>query len=742
MAKKSVFEIENNVLLDYRGNASRVVIPKHITVIEELAFLNCDMTEVVFPKGLQCIKDHAFSSCPNLEKIILPEGLDYIGRYAFANCSNAEVISIPSTATKIESGAFADLPSIKELKLGPALPDEKTAAAFLRRIFAFDDLLTVFLTEQLDASDAFQKALCRMLTAKNNRHDFFRKLLDSGEYVLAEKLISHCRRLEVEELDGYIACVDDVSLKLSLIHEKNRRFPPKKLEKIAQIEIEKEMGLREKTMSDWRKIFQILKRNDCYEITEYKKNDPAVVIPGRLNGLPVKIGSGVFRYHTELRTVIADDGIIAIGNDAFFHCTSLKEIVIPDTVKTIGNMAFMECRELEKAILPKDVSVGNSAFSDCRKLGTVIAHSFGSEFGKYVFVNTPLPYDENGFCTIGGVLLHYSSRKDKARTRVLCIPEGIVRIASEALRYNIGIEEILLPATLQVIDAYAFAQNKYLSRIVIPANVTEMGEGVFEECESLRSVTIEGKLEYLADRTFYKCEMLTEVILPDTIRSIGNHAFTDCIFEQIEIPEGVVSIGGEAFCGCNRLHTLNLPEGLIEIGERAFAYCDQISRFVIPEGVDALLSGTFFACDGMKELILPDKSISIASDAFACCNGLESRDGWISVRSLLVAYVGEASCVTIPQYIRTIGCLAFDWCDDIEKIVIPKHVKEIGYRAFNNCVNLQSVTFENPKIRLHPELFSSDTKAMLRGHIDSTADRYAMEKEMSFQCIGDDVKKR
>ena len=59
--------------------------------------------------------------------------------------------------------------------------------------------------------------------------------------------------------------------------------------------------------------------------------------------------------------------------------------------------------------------------------------------------------------------------------------------------------------------------------------------------------------------------------------------------KSVIISDGVTSIGGTAFHGCEALESVVIPEGVTSIGDWAFAYCDALTSVVIPEGVTSII---------------------------------------------------------------------------------------------------------------------------------------------------------
>ena len=120
---------------------------------------------------------------------------------------------------------------------------------------------------------------------------------------------------------------------------------------------------------------------------------------------------------------------------------------------------------------------------------------------------------------------------------------------------------------------------------------------------------------------------------------------------EVEIQDGVTSIGKEAFYVFSNLASVTIPSSVTSIGKSAFMGCSKLTNVTIPSGV-----------------------ISIGKNAFVMCSNLES--------------------VTIPNSVTSIDQAAFNGCSSLTSVTIPSSVTSIGRSAFSGCSNLATVTFE------------------------------------------------
>lgn len=68
------------------------------------------------------------------------------------------------------------------------------------------------------------------------------------------------------------------------------------------------------------------------------------------------------------------------------------------------------------------------------------------------------------------------------------------------------------------------------------------------------------------------------------------------------IPEGVMSIGNQAFYGCESMEFLILPETLVSIEDEAFAHCYTLKSVIIPSSVRKIGYGIFSDCENLMTI--------------------------------------------------------------------------------------------------------------------------------------------
>ena len=93
----------------------------------------------------------------------------------------------------------------------------------------------------------------------------------------------------------------------------------------------------------------------------------------------------------------------------------------------------------------------------------------------------------------------------------ITLPEGLVEIKARAITGVKTLTSINFPSTLKAIRAQALRQTG-MDELTIPANVEVIGDGAFRDMANLTTVTIEGNVE-IGDYAFRSCPNLSKVYL-------------------------------------------------------------------------------------------------------------------------------------------------------------------------------------------------------------------------------------
>ena len=92
----------------------------------------------------------------------------------------------------------------------------------------------------------------------------------------------------------------------------------------------------------------------------------------------------------------------------------------------------------------------------------------------------------------------------------------------------VAIEEVTLPSTIKVINAYTFYKNYNLQTINMPSSLVRIETGAFLQCNSLTNITLPSGVQYLRNQAFYDCRGLKTISIPNSTKEFGDRAFGLC----------------------------------------------------------------------------------------------------------------------------------------------------------------------------------------------------------------------
>ena len=470
------FIIENNVLIKYKGKEAHVVIPEGITEIAEEAFCyKSQMISISFPQSLKKIGAYAFHGCYTLESLTLGKNISFLGSNAFSQCSALKVLKIEGKNIKISAEAFSCCWALEHIELACEPETKGKIAYLLRNCFEIDCLAYIFLKGSWQASASLTERLTHLITLKSNRRMIFQALLMKKDASPIHQYLSLFKTLPAEELDAWIKETQEPEIRVLLLEYKNRRYSPEYLEKQREIQEEKEFGLREKTLADYRKDFSIVKDYDCYIITSYKKQkkdedeetekneEKMTVIPGTIKGLPVKIADFAFARSsgTDISGhVIIEEGCTQIGDFSFSDNKELKSIVIPSGIN-IGSHAFFDCTWLTSVSIGENAVIGKSAFGRCASLKET---EFFCEIpcSENFFFGCHKLKDAEGFVIVNGILFDYLGYQSN-----ITVPPHVQAIAPHALAHPNYMKTVRIPAHTEISEKAFVSQMGIVNQVEI-----------------------------------------------------------------------------------------------------------------------------------------------------------------------------------------------------------------------------------------------------------------------------------
>lgn len=177
------------------------------------------------------------------------------------------------------------------------------------------------------------------------------------------------------------------------------------------------------------------------------------------------------------------------------------------------------------------------------------------------------------------------------------------------------------------------------------------------------------------------------VCIPDAINLIAEVAekpapasddladLIDRSIASIEIPEGVTTIGKQAFSYCTSLASVTLPSTLTTIEKSAFDHCTSLEAIEIPSSVETIEDNAFYYCSSIEEVSIPEGITAIPNSCFYSCTSLESIEIPSTVTSMgynVFDYDAALKSITVKATIPpTINAMTISSSLTLEHIYVP-----------------------------------------------------------------------
>lgn len=212
---------------------------------------------------------------------------------------------------------------------------------------------------------------------------------------------------------------------------------------------------------------------------------------------------------------------------------------------------------------------------------------------------------------------------------------------------------------------------------------------------------------------------------------------------SVNLPEGLSSIGKNAFLSCSGLISVPIGKKVTSIGENAFANCSSLTSVTIPNSVTSIGGTAFGACSSLNEIIVRSETPPfVYNNTFSNYNGtLKVPDaGWEAyvaheiwglfgtIQTISGEFVDSGTCgdnLTWTYYESTHSLVFtgsgdmynysysnnatapwYKYRDYLVSVNLPEGLTSIGAYAFYNCINLTSVNIPNSVTSISECVFS------------------------------------
>ena len=206
-------------------------------------------------------------------------------------------------------------------------------------------------------------------------------------------------------------------------------------------------------------------------------------------------------------------------------------------------------------------------------------------------------------------------------------------------------------------------------------NFDKGGAPWFPYRNSIHTANIANGVTRIGGYAFELCSNLTSITVPDSVTNIGYAAFSGTAWRSNQ-PDGVV-YAGKVACGYkgSMFETqIVLKQGTIGIADTAFAgYFINDFSMIIPDGVTSIGHEAFYCCSGLTSITIPDSVTSIGKDAFSSCRSLTNvtiPDSVLSIGKMAFSSCESLTNVTIPDSVLSIEYGAFDYCSGLADVII------------------------------------------------------------------------
>jgi len=622
----NLYNKNQSVLVYYSPGKPEIAfdVPESVTTIGEASISGCqNLMNVSTGSALQRVGWSAFFHCDTLQAILLNStSLTTIENHAFEYDHNLKILQVRSSTPPTLGGSNAfDLIDLTQCFLVVPSGTKTTyqATDYWNHFYNIEEGIA-YKTKTINAStpgalytkfNIFEKpAICTLtITGSIDARDFV--LLRDEMPCLTNLDLSGATIAQYTGSNGpsYVPSKRTISSKNRIykpkghLHATNANLDKSESESIAP-------DVRKAPASSLASVYYPANEIPEYafinpDTWDYKGTLQSVLLPAGLKG----IGEEAFAL-TNITSMNFPNSLTFIGDYAFEN-SSMKSFNLPASLNKLGYLPFY-CSLYNAGF---SVPETNTAFSSqdgvlfSKNKSLLIAYPLSKSATSYSIPSTVTAIDTCAFYTESELTdvyfptslqrIGYSAFEETGiRNLDLSACNQLSKIELWAFA-STGLTTLLLPASINTIEEYAFCYNPKLTSVDLTncSSLTEIGNYAFCDDYNMDRISLPVSLnsDNMGYGLFVDCWSLTEILVPEG--SIYLTSYQGNLYNKNKktfvsyatgkpdplfvLPESVTKINDYAFNGSGNLGTISTGSKVDTILYRAFSFCDNLQKLSI-----------------------------------------------------------------------------------------------------------------------------------------------------------------
>ena len=440
-------------------------------------------------------------------------------------------------------------------------------------------------------------------------------------------------------------------------------------------------------------------------------------------GSVTTLGDFCFAGNDSLHDIVIPDSVTYVGANQFYWCKYVRTITFGANVAYVGNgvmSGFFIDSSVTKVVPEVRSATAGAAVRRSGYVGSMTKDGVNFD----VYCGSSFVADGITYMPISATEVQVTDYDEDSVFGVVTIPETITcegdetvytvtSVADGLFKQKYNITEVHLPDTITSVGERAFDQIHGLNYINIPKSLTTLtgiqafGYGGWDNLEagewqvdtlyvpaSLKtwnvsafsgnkytSIVLEDGLHMVGSYGLSYNQKATSVEMASSVQYLKNSAFDNCIaLESIELPEGLLYIGDQAFQG-DPLKSVDLPYSVKYIGTDAFKAISMDystspatviytgpSEIKLGGGVTGLGWNAFYKDAKLTAVLGSQLNLLVERCDFAETPAVV-WDGKTSIPAGDYSIVPAGTTITVSGNVRIDGALYFE--DDDASVVVP-----------------------------------------------------------------------